>query len=105
MKDLLPVGSVVMLEGGSKKTVIMGILQFDLEKQDKIYDYLGVPYPEGYLGKGSCYFFNHDSVVEVLFRGYENEERLNMLKILNQIQQGAEIVLKKENMLGETVTK
>lgn len=97
MGDLLPVGSVVMLEGGSKKTVIMGILQFNLDEQDKVYDYLGVPYPEGYIGSGSSYFFNHDSITEIFFRGYENQERQDMLAILEQIQHGAEEIVEKEN--------
>lgn len=96
MKDLLPVGSVVMLDGGSKKTVIMGILQFNLEKQDRVYDYLGVPYPEGYMGKGSSYFFNYDSIIEVFFRGYENDERQNMLGALAQLQQNVEEAIKGE---------
>ncbi len=97
MGDLLPVGSVVMLEGGSKKTVIMGILQFNLEEQDKLYDYLGVPYPEGYMGSGSSYFFNHDSIAEIFFRGYENQERQDMLAILEKIRQGAEEIVEKES--------
>lgn len=31
MKDLLPVGSIVLLKGGVKKTVIIGVLQVSEE--------------------------------------------------------------------------
>ena len=47
MKNLLPIGSVVLLKDATKKLVIIGILQVN-PSENKIYDYLGVPYPEGY---------------------------------------------------------
>ena len=46
MKELLPIGSVVTLQGTAKKVMIIGILQMQQES-GKLYDYLGVPYPEG----------------------------------------------------------
>lgn len=48
MKNLLPIGSVVLLKDATKKLVIIGILQVN-PSENKIYDYLGVPYPEGYV--------------------------------------------------------
>ena len=95
MEELLPIGNVVMLENGNKRTVIMGVLQFNLNNQGRIYDYLGVPYPEGYMGQGSSILFNHDSVREVLFRGYENEERQNMLEVMGRLRREAEEAMKK----------
>ncbi len=44
MKDLLPIGSVVLLKDATKKLVIIGVLQVNAE-QNKMYDYLAVPYP------------------------------------------------------------
>ena len=86
MKDmLLPIGSVVLLEGGTRKTVIMGVLQFDAKNQEKIYDYLGVPYPEGYLGPGSTYLFNHEHITEVYQRGYEDDERERFMQAVEQV--------------------
>ena len=49
MKDLLPIGSVVLLKEATKKLVIIGVLQVN-PNENKIYDYLAVPYPEGYIG-------------------------------------------------------
>ena len=54
MKDLLPIGSVVLLKDATKKLVIIGVLQVNAE-QNKMYDYLAVPYPEGYLGSDNNY--------------------------------------------------
>ena len=44
--ELLPVGSIVLLKGGTKKTMIMGVLQTDEEHPETVYDYMGIPYPE-----------------------------------------------------------
>lgn len=73
VKELLPLGSVVLLDGGIKKTMVIGIKQTNGDN-DQEYDYLGVMFPEGSFGGGSQFFFNHDTIREVFFRGYENEE-------------------------------
>lgn len=92
MKDLLPVGSVVILEGGTKKVMIVGILQAKNQEDGnaKIYDYLGVPYPEGYLGEESAFLFQHESIREVNFRGYDEEERAAFLNLLEKVVESAE---------------
>ena len=56
LKDLLPVGSVVRLKNAVRKAVIMGYMQQVNPKDSpgqkpEVYDYMAVPYPEGYLGK------------------------------------------------------
>nr|MCR4909192.1 DUF4176 domain-containing protein [Lachnospiraceae bacterium] len=45
-KDLLPIGSVVLLKGGQRKLMITGRILSD-EKLTEIYDYVGVIYPLG----------------------------------------------------------
>mgnify|MGYP000179133139 CR=1 FL=1 len=74
VKELLPIGSVVLLEGGEKKLMVFGIKQTDQESQ-KEYDYIGVIYPEGNIGPGGQFFFNHVDIAEVIFKGYSNNER------------------------------
>ena len=85
MNELLPVGSVVLLEGATKKTIIMGIFQISEDHPGKIYEYLGVPYPEGYMGAGTSYLFKQKDVVEVIWRGHEDEEREAMLNMLENL--------------------
>ncbi len=74
VRDLLPIGSVVLLKEGTKKAMVYGIKQVDMATEVE-FDYLGVVYPEGNLGEGSQFFFNHEDVETVFFRGYEDPER------------------------------
>lgn len=74
IRELLPIGSVVLMEGGEKKLMIYGVKQTDNEDQ-KEYDYIGVVYPEGNMGQGTQFLFNHSDIKEVYYRGYEDEER------------------------------
>ena len=79
IKDLLPIGSVVLLEGGKKRVMIYGVRQIEQET----HDYIGVVYPEGNMGQGSQFVFNHDKIQEVFFKGYEDEERQDFIQRLS----------------------
>ena len=74
MKDLLPIGSVVTIQGATKKLMIIGILQ---KQQDtgRLFDYLAVPYPEGFVSAKRNLLFNHEIINDVVFTGYSNPER------------------------------
>lgn len=82
MKNLLPIGSVVLLKDATKKLVIIGILQVN-PGENKIYDYLGVPYPEGYVGSDNNFLFNHSDINDIIFSGYENPEREVFIKAMD----------------------
>lgn len=73
-KELLPIGSVVLLKNATKKLMIYGVCQTDLT-DNKDYDYIGVVYPEGNMGEGTQFLFNHNDIQEVFFKGYSNHER------------------------------
>lgn len=79
IKELLPIGTVVILKDGEQPLMIYGIMQSDgnsgLFKKAKEFDYVSVPYPQGNLGPGMSFLFNHEDIKEIIFRGYENEER------------------------------
>ena len=78
IKDLLPIGSIVFLKDSEKRLMIIGVMQSDASKNwsryRKEYDYLGVLYPEGYIGNHVQYLFNHEDIREVVFRGFEDTE-------------------------------
>ena len=82
VNELLPIGSIVLLEGAEKKLMIFGVGLTQLE-ENKDFDYIGVVYPEGNMGEGSQFLFNHSDIEEIVFRGYEDEERDNFLEMLN----------------------
>ena len=74
IRDLLPIGSVVMLKNAEKPVMIFGIKQLDSDKPDVEYDYIGVLYPEGNIGNNFQYLFNHQDIDQILFEGYETPE-------------------------------
>ena len=82
MKDLLPAGSVVTIQGTTKKMMIIGILQMQKDT-GKMYDYLAVPYPEGFVSSTRNLLFNHESINDVVFTGYTNPERDGFMKLMS----------------------
>ena len=75
-EEYLPVGSVVMLNGGNKRVMICGRIQAQAGT-DVIYDYSACYYPEGILDPKSMFFFNRGDIETVSFRGYEDQEELD----------------------------
>lgn len=82
IKELLPIGSVVLLEEGKKRLMIYGVRQTEQETGEE-YDYIGVVYPEGNMGQGTQFLFNHDQIKEVYYKGYDDEERQEFIKKLS----------------------
>jgi len=73
MKNLLPIGSVVQLNGGEKRLIIMGVVQINPE-DNKEYDYLSCLYPEGFAGPEFLYMFNHEDIEHVSAEGFTDDE-------------------------------
>ncbi len=96
IENLLPIGSVVRLTDAKKKVVIMGIMPVKHmpDGEDIIYDYLGVPYPEGYMTQETGLLFNHDKIDEIIFEGYANEERKLFMQTIQQIVDVTDKVVK-----------
>lgn len=91
MKDrFLPIGSVVLLKGGSKKVMINGYCQVTGEKPDKIFDYRGCPYPEGLLDDKGVALFDNDQIDKVCFEGLKNEDSIDFLDRLEMIVERTE---------------
>lgn len=88
LKDILPIGSVVLLKGGVKKLMVIGIFT-EVQREEKIvdsYDYIGVVYPEGFLGLDSMMLFNQSDINDIVFRGYENPERHEFIEYVEEIK-------------------
>lgn len=83
-QNLLPIGSVVLLKGGSKKLMITGIKPISEEKPDIIFDYIGVLYPEGFISNEYTFLFNHEDINDIVFTGYNNPEREEFLEVLEE---------------------
>ncbi|TDT51986.1 DUF4176 domain-containing protein [Fonticella tunisiensis] len=83
--DYLPIGSVVLLKGGTKKVMIYGRIQ-RAGRNGKIYDYLGAMYPEGYAGEKYQILFNHGEIEKVIFKGYSDDEEERYLEKIKNYQ-------------------
>lgn len=81
IRELLPIGSVVLLANGKKRLMVFGVKQTD-QNTNKEYDYIGVLYPEGNMGEAGQFLFNQSDIDEVFFRGYEDEERESFIENL-----------------------
>lgn len=82
VKKLLPIGSVIRLSGAKKCLMIFGVCQTHKESNET-YDYIGVIWPEGNLGAETQLMFEHKDIEEVLFTGYETDERVAFIERLN----------------------
>ena len=76
----IPLGSVVRLKEGLQKLLVIS-RAINVKNNDKTYffDYGGVLYPEGLVGDQMVYF-NHDSLDEVIFTGYDDDDNKAMLR-------------------------
>lgn len=87
IEELLPIGTIVLLEDGEKRLMITGIMQSDVIEKGQQYDYLGILYPEGHIGDQFQYLFNHEDIKEIVFRGFEDAERVEFLeKLINMYE-------------------
>lgn len=87
MKSYLPIGSIVLIKNIDKKMMITGFSQIrDLEVKER-WDYVAVIYPMGIFSDRSFYFFNEDSITDVIFKGYENPEHEEFLKLIEEAEE------------------
>lgn len=85
IKELLPIGTIVLLKDGEKRLMINGIMQSEAGGDGKEYDYLGLLYPEGHIGDQFQYLFNQEDISEIVFRGFEDNEREEFLSRLAEL--------------------
>lgn len=71
--EILPVGSVVLLDNSTAKVMIIGVCQIDMDEE--IWDYSACIYPNGYLGANYTYLFNNNQIKEVYHLGYQDSEQ------------------------------
>ena len=84
-KGFLPIGSVVLLKGGTKRVMITGFCSIDNTDNTKVYDYTGCLYPEGIINSNEMRLFDKDEIDKVYFRGFEDQEQIDFQKILENV--------------------
>ena len=87
----LPIGTVVMLKGGTKRAMIIGFCAISGENNTKTFDYSGCLYPEGMISSDKTLLFNHDQIEllewEKFCKGEEKKFKTNLNKLMQQIKQ------------------
>lgn len=93
MKErFLPIGSIVLLKGGTKELMITGycIVSEDALNNKaanpsnvRIYDYSACTYPEGFVRTDINILFDHENIEKVLFEGYRTPSQEQLSKDLN----------------------
>lgn len=81
----LPIGTVVLLNNATKRVMITGFCAVPAEDQNKIYDYSGCLYPEGYIAADQIALFDHSQIKEVFHTGLQDDEERNFKIELNKI--------------------
>ena len=86
----LPIGTVVMLKGGTKRVMISGFCAIDGENVKNMYDYSGCVYPEGFLTSTQTCLFNHEQIEKVYHMGLlDDEEETNFNNKLKELVEKA----------------
>lgn len=81
----LPVGTVLLLKGGTKKIMITGFCSVPKNDNTKVYDYSGCLYPEGVISSEEMCLFNHEQIENIYHMGYESEEEKTFNEKLKEI--------------------
>ena len=82
-KDMLPVGSVVLLKNGNIRIMITGYFPI-VEDEHSYYDYCGILYPEGLIDLKTLGFFNRESIEKVFSLGYIDDGVNDFMKFLKE---------------------
>lgn len=67
MKEILPIGAVVLLDGAIDSLMIIGYLPKGIDNIER--DYMGVPYPIGLMDISDVKAFNKEDIKEIIFEG------------------------------------
>lgn len=82
----LPIGTVVMLKDGRKRVMIIGFGAVQANNKNKIWDYTGCLYPEGFLAANKICMFDNEQIAQVHYLGLaEDEEEKAFKQKLNEI--------------------
>lgn len=74
---LLPIGSVVLLKESTKKLMIIGFAQVSADDPNRVYDYVGCVFPEGFIGPDQTFLFDSYQIEKIYAVGYQDEEQMN----------------------------
>lgn len=98
----LPIGTVVILKGATKRLMISGFCAIDNSNKDKIWDYSGCMYPEGFLTSNQICLFDHEQIEKIYHMGLSNDNeekefKENLNTFMLEFEKVNKEIIKKEN--------
>ena len=89
---LLPIGSVVLLKESTKKLMVVGLCQKGAN-DGKLWEYVGVVFPEGFLSPDKMFLFNGDQIEQLFAIGFQDTEQMvfkeKIDKVMEQLKEQA----------------
>ena len=83
-KKWLPLGSVVILDGGIQKLMIISRgMVIPIKDKEYVFEYGGCVYPQG-LVSDRVFYFNEEDIQEIVFKGFADVDDERMEKNLNK---------------------
>lgn len=83
MNASLPIGTIVLLKEGTHKVMITGY--YAKMEENKIFDYIGVMWPEGTVSFDKTLLFNHADIVQIINQAYTDDEQKNFMVQLSEL--------------------
>ena len=94
-EKFLPIGTVVMLKGGTKRVMVTGFCSVDNNEKERMYDYTGCLYPEGIINSNEICLFDNNQIDQVFFKGFVDPEEIkfkeDLKETLSRIEENKEI--------------
>lgn len=84
-EKFLPIGTVVMIRGGTKRVMITGYCSVEESEPEEMWDYSGCMYPEGFLSSEETCLFNHDQIENIYYLGLVDEEQEEFMTQLKEM--------------------
>lgn len=86
MTEFLPLGSVVTLQQGTKRLMIVGRLQQQVDS-NTVYDYAAVLWPQGVVDSQHFYLFNQEDIQTLFYIGLQDIQEFNYRFVLEEESQ------------------
>lgn len=97
VETLLPLGTLVYLNDGTKKVMIIGrgVVIKDQESGNDVYlDYMGATYPEG-IDPENAIFFNQENIDQIVYEGFSDDEEQRFMQLYKDWEDDLTIEKKK----------
>ena len=83
-EKFLPIGSVVLLKEATKRVMITGYASVSPDTGEKIFDYSGCIFPEGFFDYNQVCVFDHEQIDKISSLGFVDEEVEVFMKSLKE---------------------